>query len=168
MEKSLPLLMNCTAIRKKLSAFEDGEVSPPLRFEIETHLAACPACRQALADLHHLWLALDDAVPPRPRPDFSQTVMRKISEESKPGIFNWIGAWDYMFPAPAAMAVMVILGLLIGGWMGRATLEGTMTAATAPMQAATLEALDAFAPTPKGSLAQGYLVLVSDATQVKR
>ena len=73
-----------------------------------------------------------------------------------------------MFPAPAAMAVMVILGLLIGGWMGRATLEGTMTAATAPMQAATLEALDAFAPTPKGSLAQGYLVLVSDATQVKR
>ena len=168
MEKSLPLPMNCSAIRKKLSAFEDGEVSSPLRFEIEAHLVVCPACRQALADLHHLWLALEDAVPPQPPPDFPQAVMRKITEKSEPGIFNWTGAWDYIFPAPATMAAMVILGLLIGGWMGRATLESRMTASTAPTQAATLEALDAFAPTPKGSLAQGYLLLVSDTTQVKR
>ena len=168
MKKSLPLPMNCTAIRKNLSAFEDGEVSPPLQFEIEAHLDSCPACQQALADLHHLWLALEDVVPPRPQPDFSQAVMRKITEKSEPEIFNWTWAWDYMFPAPAAMAVMVILGLLIGGWMERATLESRMTASTAPTQAATLEALDAFAPTPKGSLAQGYLLLVSDTTQVKR
>jgi anti-sigma factor RsiW len=168
MKKSLLLPMNCTAIRKKLSAFEDGEVSSPLRFEIEAHLATCPDCLQALADLQHLWLALEDAVQPRLRPDFSQEVMRKITEQSESRLFNWTWALDYMFPAPAAMAAMVVLGLLTGGWMGRATLEGRMTAATAPMQAATLEALDAFAPTPKGSLAQGYLLLVSDATQVTR
>jgi len=167
MEKSSPKPMNCTAIRKNLSAFEDGEVSSPLRFEIEAHLAACPACRQVLADLQHLWLALEDATPPRPRPDFPQAVMGKITETPEPEILNWTWAWDHMLPAPAAMAVMVILGLLIGGWMGRATLESQMTA-TATIQAPTIEALDVFAPTPKGSLAQGYLLLVSDATQVKR
>lgn len=168
MEKSLPLAMNCTAIRKKLSAFEDGEVAPPLRCAIEAHLAACPACRQAQAALQHLWLTLEDAVPPRPRPDVSQAVLRVITEQSEPGILHWSWAWNYLLPAPAAMAVMVILGFLIGGWMGRAAWEGTRSAATVPMSAATLEALDAFAPTPKGSLAQGYLLLVSDTTQVKR
>lgn len=168
MDKSSPQAMNCTAIRKKLSAFEDGEVSPAWRSNIEAHLAICPDCQQAQADLQHLWLALEDGVPCHPQPDFSQAVMRKITEQSEPRIFDWIRAWDFMFPAPAAVAAMVVLGLVIGGWMGKAAVENRIAVATAPIQAATLEALDVFAPTPKGSLAQGYLLLVSDATQVKR
>jgi len=168
MEKSLPLPMNCTAIRKRLSAFEDGAVSPSLRFEIEAHLDSCPACRQALADLQHLWLALEDGVPPRPRPDFSQEIMRKITEQSEPKLFLWTWAWDHLLPTPAIMAVMVVLGLLIGSWIGKTVMEDGVTVTTAQGQSATLEALDVFAPIPKGTLAQGYFLLASDATQVKR
>jgi predicted anti-sigma-YlaC factor YlaD len=160
--------MDCTAVRKKLSAFEDGEVSPALQPKIEAHLATCSDCRQALADLRRLWLTLENPVSVKPRPDFSHEIMRKIAEKSEPGLFNWMRALVHMFPAPAAMAVMVVLSFLIGGWMGSAAIEMRMKVAPAQKQSATLAALDAFAPTPKGSLAQGYFLLVSNATQVER
>ena len=160
--------MNCTAIRKKLSAFGDREVSSALRSEMEAHLAACSGCRQVLADLDRLWLALEDAPSPPMSPDFSQEIMRKIATKQGSRLSHWTRALDQMFPAPVAMAAMVLLGLLIGGLIGRAALEERVTIATVQGQAATLEALDAFAPTPKGSLAQGYFLLVSDTTQVKR
>jgi len=162
---------DCAIIRNRLSSFEDGEVSPEWRAKIEAHLAACPDCRQALADLRRLWLVLEDAMPPQPRPEFAQEVMRKITKEFLPGVFNWRRALASMFPAPATMAAMVVFGLLMGGWMGRTLLEEfttpLTTVATSQAQAATLDALDVFAPTPRGSLAQGYFVLVSEATQVK-
>ena len=166
MDKSSPLPMNCTAIRKKLSAFKDGEVSAVWRTPIEVHLAACSDCRQFLVDLHRLWLALEDA-PHHPPPDFSQEIMRKITEQSELKPLNRILALDLMFPAPATMVVMVVLGLCIGAWMGRTVIEERMVASP-PGQVATLEGLDVFTPTPKGSLAQGYLVLVSNAAQVKQ
>ena len=167
MNKSSPLSLNCRTVRKKLSAFEDREISSALRFRIEAHLAACSDCQQALADLHHLWRALEDAIPTQPQPDFSHKIMRKINEQPKSRVFNWIRALDLMFPAPIALAAMVVLGLVVGGWMGRTAIEDNMIITAPQRQSVTLEALDVFAPTPKGSLAQGYLLLVSDATQVK-
>jgi len=168
MSKPSPLATDCTVVRTKLSAFEDGEVSPAWRSDIEAHLSRCSDCRQALTDLRCLWVALDDAVPPRLQPDFAQTVMSKITKESGPGFLNWMHVLPSMFPAPATMAAMVVFGLLIGGWMGRTVMDDTSMIATSQEQAATLAAMDAFAPTPRGSLAEGYLVLVSNVPQVKQ
>jgi anti-sigma factor RsiW len=168
MGKSSPLVTDCTVVRTKLSAFEDGEVSPAWRSEIEAHLANCSACQQAITDLRRLWLDLEDGIPPRPRSNFTQAVMAKITEESGPGFLNWMHVFSSMFPAPATMAVMVVFGLFIGGWMGRTVMEDTLISATSQEQAATLAAMDVFAPTPRGSLAEGYLVLVSLAPQVKQ
>jgi len=163
---------DCAVIHNKLSAFTDGEVSSDWRLKIEEHLETCPDCRHALAELRHLWLTLDDPVPVRARPGFTREVMRKVSEASRPRLFDWKDAVATLFPAPAAIAAMILFGLMMGGWMGQ-TLWGEginheAIVASAPGQAATLDALDVFAPTPRGSLAQGYFVLVSEATQVKQ
>lgn len=168
MSKPTPLATDCTVVRTKLSAFEDGEVSPAWHSDIEAHLKKCSDCRQALTDLRCLWKALDDAVPPRLQPDFAQTVMSKITKESGPGFLNWMHVLPSMFPAPATMAAMVVFGLFIGGWMGKTVMENTSMTTTSQEQAATLAAMDAFAPTPRGSLAEGYLLLVSNVPQVKQ
>ena len=160
------LSMSCSTIRQKLSAFADGEGSPAERATIATHLAGCPDCRQALADLDHLWQALEEGILPRPRPDFSQAVLRQITVQSKPGILDWIRSLAPEFPAPAALAPLIVLGLLAGGWMGRTVMEEPPMVAVTSEQASTLEAMDVFTPTPKGSLVQGYLVVLSDAQGV--
>jgi anti-sigma factor RsiW len=160
--------MSCSTRQKKLSTFADGEGSSAWRSEMETHIACCPQCRQAVADLVWLWQTLEDAAPPRTRPDFAQAVMSRITEESRSGFLNWMHVLPSMFPAPATMTAMVVFGLLIGGWMGRTVMDDTSMIATSQGQAATLAAMDAFAPTPRGSLAEGYLVLVSNVPQVKQ
>lgn len=171
MKKPPPSPRDCAVIGQKLSAFADGEVSSEWRLRIEAHLETCKDCRQALAELRCLWLMLEDPMPVQTRPRFTREVMQKVSGASRPGLIDLKNAVANLFPAPAAIAGMILFGLMMGGWMGQ-TLWGEgihheSKVATAPGQAATLDALDVFAPTPRGSLAQGYFVLVSEATQVK-
>jgi len=167
MGKPSPLTTDCTRVRTKLSAFEDGEVSPAWRADIEAHLAKCSDCRQALTDLRCLWRALEDAVPPRLQPDFAQTVMSRMTEQSGLGLLNWRHVFPAMLPAPATMAILVVFGLFIGGWMGQTVMKDRLMTTTSQEQVATLAAMDAFAPTPRGSLAEGYLLLVSITPLVK-
>jgi len=162
---------DCASIRKKLSAFADGEVSSDWRLKIESHLETCPDCRQALADLRRLWLELDDPTPVQTRPGFTLEVLRKIVEEAQPGRFEWFRSLSRLFPVPATVAMVALVGMLLGGWMGHSLIDGPAnplgaTIAGTAAQSATIEALDVFAPTPKGSLAHDYLMLAGDTTQV--
>lgn len=162
---------DCASIRKKLSAFADGEVSADWRLKIESHLETCPDCRQALAELRELWQALDDSVSVQTRPGFTRDVMRKIVEESQPGRFDWFRSLSRLFPVPATVAMVALVGMLLGGWMGHTLLDGVTnplgaTIAATQGQSATIEALHVFAPTPKGSLAHDYLMLAGDTMQV--
>ena len=43
--------MTCDILRLSLTALMDGELAPPLAAEAERHLADCPDCTAALADL---------------------------------------------------------------------------------------------------------------------
>jgi len=160
---------DCASVRRKLSAIADGEVSRDWFLAMEAHLKECPDCRLALVELRQLWLDLDDSISVRPRPEFAREVMLKIAEQSPPIPLNWRNALANMFSVPAAMATMVLFGFMLGGWMGWGLLQESIgqfpTVVTPQEQAATLSALDVFAPSPRGSLAQGYFVLVSDAAK---
>jgi anti-sigma factor RsiW len=162
---------DCALIRKKLSAFADGEVSSDWHLKIEAHLETCPDCQQALAELQRLWLELDDPMPVQTRPGFERDVMRKIAEEAHPVGFDWFRSLSRLFPVPATVAMVALVGMLLGGWMGHTLLDGVTnplgaTIAATQGQSATIEALDIFAPTPKGSLAHDYLMLAGDTSQV--
>ena len=172
MNKPTASKKDCASVRRKLSAFADGEVSLDWFLAIEAHLKECPDCRLALVELRQLWQDLDDSISVQPRPEFAREVMRKITEQSPSSHLDWRNALANMFPAPAAIAAMVLFGLMMGGWMGRGLWQEGIgplaTVATSQEQAVTLDALDVFAPTPRGSLAQGYFVLLSEVTQVKQ
>lgn len=43
--------MTCDTCRSQLTALRDGELAPGAAAEAERHLAACPGCAQAWADL---------------------------------------------------------------------------------------------------------------------
>lgn len=56
----------CWLIRRRLGAYQDGELAPGARSRVEGHVARCPSCGRELAGLGRLRaaLALDMADPP--------------------------------------------------------------------------------------------------------
>ena len=164
MQKRASSGKGCVPFRQKLSAFADGEVSADWREKIEAHLAICPDCRQALSELRSLWQALEDPISAQTRQGFTQDVVRKINGGTQSHRHDWSHFWGRMFPAPAGIALVAMLGLVLGGWLGHSlvALEGQPRGGTMSEQSMTLEALDAFSPMPKGSLAHGYLALAGE------
>src|SRR5262245_39846590 len=56
----------CWLIRRRLSAYQDGELSAAARGRVESHVGRCEACQRELAGLSRLRtaLALDSVDPP--------------------------------------------------------------------------------------------------------
>lgn len=67
--------MNCPRIRPMLSAFQDGELAPCRREEVERHLRACPACGAELENLREVERRLRLLPPPALDPFFPARVM---------------------------------------------------------------------------------------------
>jgi anti-sigma factor RsiW len=170
MQKRASAGKGCAPFRQKLSAFADGEVSADWREKIEAHLATCLECRQALSELRSLWQALDDPMHVQTRPGFTQDIMRKISGGAQPDRHEWFRFWERMFPVPASVALVAMLGLVLGGWLGHSLVANDAHPLGGPLsgtaaQSVTIEALDVFSPMPKGSLAHGYLTLAGEVAQ---
>ncbi|WP_084158904.1 anti-sigma factor family protein [Solidesulfovibrio alcoholivorans] len=170
MRKHASTREGCALFRQKLAAFADGEMSADWREKIESHLATCPECRQALSELRSLSQTLEDPISVRTRPDFTQDVLRKVNSGACPHRHDWFHSWGKAFPAPAGIALAAMLGLALGGWLGHSLvgidghlLDGTL--ARTATQSATIEALDIFSPMPKGTLAHGYLTVAGEVAQ---
>lgn len=56
--------MTSAHVEDRLIAWRGGELTEPERREVDGHLAACPGCRAALADLERLAAALARPAPP--------------------------------------------------------------------------------------------------------
>lgn len=173
MDKQSLLPIDCATVRKKLSAFADGESPSDFQKRIEAHLETCPECRQALEDLRCLWRTLEDPLTVRTRPGFTAEVLRKLDHtpHQRSGRWSWI--LEHKPPAYVAVGMVSLLAVLMGGWMGNSLFERALGSLGENLrvgagQSATIEALDVFAPIPKGSLAEGYLVLAGEMGQVKR
>lgn len=75
--------MNCSQIKRILSAFMDNELDGATSRFIEEHLKACPHCREYLQEFREI----DDLVYGLPRndpsPDFSRRVVKAAIGTSK-------------------------------------------------------------------------------------
>jgi anti-sigma factor RsiW len=72
---------DCHGIRAKLGRFIDAELTPADQGAIQSHIEACPDCRQELNGLKRLSASLDDlAVPPVPE-RLVAGVMARIRED---------------------------------------------------------------------------------------
>jgi anti-sigma factor RsiW len=75
--------MECHDIRKKLSAYREGTVSPEDQELIDQHLASCRACSTALYELNRTGEALRNLKEVEPPPWMTQKIMARVREEAE-------------------------------------------------------------------------------------
>jgi len=153
--------MNCQSTHKKLSAYQDGELSFEERAQISMHLQDCPACRQQFTELGQVWQGLGQLSEIRPGPEFYVKLHRKIKLESKHIFLPRLRSVFQLLPIPAAVFALLLIGLLAGTYLGNSLMGDGLW----PLphrdkgyaQGVTLASLRAFDPLPPGTLAEGYV-----------
>jgi hypothetical protein len=75
--------MECHDIRKNLSAYLEGMVSPEDQELIDQHLASCRACSTALYELNRTGEVLKNLKEVEPPPWMTQKIMARVREEAE-------------------------------------------------------------------------------------
>jgi anti-sigma factor RsiW len=159
-------MKTCQSIRKKLSAYQDGEVTSAEKDSIDAHLRTCEACRkqhEALLQTYRMFRSLPEI---EPAPGLSRRIVDSATRAQEPFWVRALGEAFRLFPAPAAIVTLAAAGLLIGTMLGNLLTEGQFHpsqpfSASHSDQALTLTSVRVFDATPPGSFAEGYLKLTA-------
>ena len=153
--------MRCEKVQQKLDAYAANELTPAVREQVASHLAACEACRQALARQRELATLLR-GVPAPPVPEgFAARLMaaaqERLAARKRPiPVFATPWRWWTSVPVPMRLAAAAVLAisLSLGALMGRGVARGVAApSASAQADAAAVYNLD--------FLAEAYLTLAS-------
>lgn len=130
--------MKCSQVKKKLTAYLDGEVSEKEQEIISEHVKSCIACRQELEVLTVVSRTLDEVVDVEVTPYFRahlKTRLRdvKIGEEKPFSFLEWIRRATF----PVAAAALFLFSIVAGGQLGRTIYQAT--AQTNQVQAAEID-----------------------------
>ncbi len=156
--------MNCRRIQERLSAYQDGEIGQEERERIAAHMKACASCRRAYAELGEIWQSLERIPKIEVSAGFQGRLFDRINAVApEPRVwwrFPWV-SWAYRaYPAPAMAAVVLLVGAVLGGYLGNAVMSG-FSSAPAQVQASRAAtdtfSFRAFSAAPPGTLADGYL-----------
>jgi len=74
--------MECTKVRKLLSAYVDGELSMAESVKVEKHVSSCDLCREELGDYYKMGSFIKSSFTLSEEVDFSASIMRKIKAEA--------------------------------------------------------------------------------------
>ena len=155
--------MNCHHIQKRLAAYQDGEIAGEERERIAVHLEGCPACRSAYAGLEQAWQSLEKIPEIQASAGFERRIFERINAASKPRSrwrFPWV-PWVYRtYPAPAMAAVLLLVGAVLGGYLGNVLVSGFPSApaqALASRADTDIVSFKVFSAAPPGTLGDGYL-----------
>lgn len=148
--------LGCQEARQCFSALQDKELPKDRQLLLEAHLESCPACRAQYTRLDAAWAELGELPAPSAPAAFAGQVLERIEGrlDAGPRWLNVLRPLPRFAPSVAALGVMLLLGLVAGGFLGHAVLPGQVAESTS-----TLQALDVFTPAPQGTLAHGYLQL---------
>ncbi|TSA47052.1 MAG: hypothetical protein D4R56_02790 [Deltaproteobacteria bacterium] len=166
--------MRCHRIQKRLSAYQDGEVGGKERERIAIHLEGCPACRSALAEQEQAWQSLENIPEIQASPGFERRLFERINAVPEPRSrwrFLWV-SWIYRaYPAPAMAAVLLLVGTVLGGYLGNALVSG-FSSAPVQMQASRagtdIVSFRVFSAAPPGTLGDGYLRMAHFTEEVRK
>ena len=158
--------MKCPQVRKKLSAFVDGQGSVSDRAGISRHLESCSNCRQYAGELQcvsdDFSLIEDVAV----RPYFLSRLKQRIRDrESSRRMRRYLPVWIRRVAIPAGAVACIALTALLGSSLGRTVYawrvrRESATSATTTSQAGSV-LLD---QTPGGPLSRVYDQLLKGGT----
>jgi anti-sigma factor RsiW len=155
--------MRCHRIKKRLAAYQDGEVSGKERERIAVHLEGCPACRSAYIELEQAWQSLEKIPEIQASPGFERRLSAWINAVPNsrsrwrfPWI-SWVGQWR---PAPAMAVILLLTGMALGGYLGNVLVSSVRSLSVQTDNTRTamdIHSFKAFAAAPPGSLGDGYL-----------
>jgi anti-sigma factor RsiW len=104
--------MSCNRIESKILAYVDGRLKASEERDVETHLAACPACRVRVNEFRAVSGLLDELPQIEPSGAFDARVRARVAAE--PARRSW---WAWLAPSPrvAFAASMLLLAIV---WIG--------------------------------------------------
>jgi predicted anti-sigma-YlaC factor YlaD len=156
--------MKCHSVQKKFSAYQDGELKPREQEEVSSHLLSCLSCREQYAEYERLWQTLGEMEVIHPDPWFYRQLVGKIKEPREQGLIPTLQHVFQLLRAPAIASIILIFGLLGGSYLGGIVARWDLF----PFQNNPLSnsegvftSLKVFDPAPPGTLAEGYLRMVS-------
>jgi anti-sigma factor (TIGR02949 family) len=151
--------MKCSKIRKKLSAYLDGEMPEHERSVISEHLQQCKECRAELTALSAVRDALNSIEGMEVPPYFMTRLRQHIKEQREPVPFRQ-RIRGLVFTAATAFAL--VASLFIGNQAGK-TLYQSIAHTPEPVVAETnnVFGLGAFEEFPDNSLSDIYNELVT-------
>ena len=157
-------MRNCQSISKKLSAYQDGEVTTDEKAIIETHLRTCEACQKKYEAMQLTYRNLMNLPEIEPAPELSRQIVNRAIQVQEPFWFRILIIAFRSLPVSAAMVILAATGLLIGAIMGNSLTErqfhpSGVFSTFHTYQSLTLASVQAFDATPPGSFAEGYLKL---------
>jgi predicted anti-sigma-YlaC factor YlaD len=159
--------MDCRNIQSKLVSYVGGQLSADEHKLVRGHLQECPSCRAALTEIDPVASVLALADSPTVPSDLTTSIMaaaRDRMRHQRPAPWNPLSWWRLAPASMQAAAVgILVVGLGLGFTLGMSTAKSAATEATIGPQADPLEVyqLDYFGDAPSGSLADGYLALIS-------
>ena len=147
--------MNCQRVKKRLTAYLDGELDEARQKAVALHLGTCASCRQAVEALQSSWDLLGVLPEADPVPHFFIKVKARMTSQEGRRRSSRLER----FLVPATTAAALVLGVWMGSMVGR---NGNGVAAWYGEQ--TVEStiyLDTFDDLPSGSFAKAYIDLAA-------
>jgi len=158
--------MKCHSVQKKLSTYQDNELETHEREQVKKHLLSCQSCREQYEKLERGWQTLGELEEIHPDPWFYRQLVRKIREPREKGLLPTLQHVLQLFRAPVIVSsIILIVGLLTGTYLGSIlTRHDLLPSQNDPLinsQGTFFSSLKVFDPAPPGTLAHGYLQMVS-------
>lgn len=161
-------MFSCVGIRRQLSAYLDGELSPQRRTAVERHLVRCRSCRATLESLRRLERPLQAVEIPPVGPDLAWRIVaearKRRNARGEPSVIplhrgsSASRTWAFR----GAAAAVLVFGLGLGSYMGWSAKRSTAQVMTAQVDSLDAYNLDYLGEAPDGSLASSYLALASN------
>ncbi len=115
--------LGCSAVRKRLSAFHDGELPVDEQVMVESHLRGCPSCASETDELVSLGEMIRSAsalpIGPEDLVSFQQGVESRLAAEQEASVPSQVGHWfDDMrlgFAALGSTAASFVSIMLVAG-----------------------------------------------------
>ena len=157
--------MKCRNVQKKLSAYQDRELEPTEQEQVKSHLLSCRDCREQFAELEQVWKIVGQFEEIRPDPWFYRQLLRKIEEPRQQGLLPTIERFFQPLRTPAIASIILLIGILAGTYLGNILVRFAFLRFQPERptysQEALFDSLKVFDPAPPGTLAHGYLQMVS-------
>lgn len=152
-------VMNCCRVKRRLSAYLDGEVTGHEKRDIEEHVKLCSSCSFEMKTLREICLLLKEDSGVEPSSDFLLKVFAKIKK--KQGRYSLLNRDWTLTPSFSwiRVALLLILSVAIGISLGSITSRGKPPAFLIwPEGKLPRETyLEDFKNVPPGSMTQVYL-----------